>query len=316
MRYFTKMKILAAVIPLVLLVAVRAEDPGNSKVPSYPDTCDYTAGGYMCGDQCVSRNGDRYCGSDIILPSSDNEHCCGESCSLDRDNDGFCRQGRTQSKLSHCNTTKGVRCFNSYQHSLYLGDKSHYTCPDTCVPWEAMCRGVSHCEGDHQVCGPHLRCPPLYYQGGWHEVTKIKISSSLVPSHHYCVVDWDEKMNDGKFDTIDRSDESQFRATQSPLDLDITSFTRCNAWDNNPGLMCGKRCRGSTRWCQDDIITLAHDTNTCNTRSGKIATNDSALCQHPEVWDGMPCSSKNEDGRVIRIEVHRSEDEVCAPLVH
>ena len=35
------MKILAAVTLLLLVVAVRAGDPGDSSVLSYPDTCNY-----------------------------------------------------------------------------------------------------------------------------------------------------------------------------------------------------------------------------------------------------------------------------------
>ena len=224
------MKILAAIIPLLLLVAVRAGDPD----PSYPDTCGYTSEA-MCGDQCYydGSSSSCYCGSDTIRPYFDDKHCCGEYCTLDRHN-GDCRngmnEGRTLPKSSPCNTTIGVRCYNSYQHSRVLFDKSHYTCPDTCVPWEAMCRGVSHCEGDHQVCGPNLRCPTWYRDSGNYNVTINNISSSLVPGHHYCL--GDSKINDGKFDTIDRSDENTtVRATKSPLDLDISSFTRCNNTD-------------------------------------------------------------------------------------
>ena len=44
------MKIRAAVF-LLLVVSVRAGDPGNSSVLSYPDTCDHTDRGRgMCGD--------------------------------------------------------------------------------------------------------------------------------------------------------------------------------------------------------------------------------------------------------------------------
>ena len=149
----------------------------------------------MCGDQCYyAKEGDYcYCGSDIIRPYYGDEHCCGESCTLGPYGDVCCRQGRKLSQSSPCNIT--MRCYNSYQHSQNIGHKSHYTCPDTCVPWEAMCRGVSHCEGDHQVCGPNLRCPPRYSDSDkvnplddvWYNITKFNISSSLVTDHHYCL---------------------------------------------------------------------------------------------------------------------------------
>ena len=159
------MRILAAVTLLLLLVGVRAGDPGDSSVLSYPDTCNYTDWRRaMCGDQCISWLGDCYCGSDIIHPYRGDDHCCGENCTLDSYGDIDCSEGRKLSKSSPCNIT--MRCYNSYQHSQYIGPQSHYTCPDTCVPWEAMCRGVSHCEGDHQVCGSDLRCPTYDHQYG------------------------------------------------------------------------------------------------------------------------------------------------------
>ena len=202
------MKILAALTSrLLLLVGVRGRDPDSSALP---DTCNYTKKSFMCGDQCVDKNWDKcHCGPDTIKPIFDNYHCCGESCILDPDEDGVCSQGRKLSKSSPCNTTMGVQCYNSYQHSQYIGEKSHYTCPDTCVPWEAMCRGVSQCEGDHQVCGPDLRCPDQYHgdiRGKWYIVKIRNFSSSLVSGHHYC---FDKtKINDGQFDTFDRSDET------------------------------------------------------------------------------------------------------------
>ena len=178
------MRILASII--LLLEGVRAGDG-----PAYPDTCNYNEGA-MCGDQCIGLDNGCYCGSDTdyFFPYYSDEHCCpepGETCTTDWNGDVHCSEGRKLSKSSPCNTTMGPRCYNSYQHSQYIGDQSHYTCPDTCVPWQEMCRGVSWCEGDHQVCGPDLRCPDSGV------VKKLNISSSLVPSHHYCIEDIDKK---------------------------------------------------------------------------------------------------------------------------
>lgn len=211
------------------------------------DTCDLSHRNVRCGDQCISQFAECQCGNETFLPLYTDQHCClppGGTCTRDG---GVCSQGRTQSMSSPCNTTAGPRCYNSYQHSQYVSIKAHYTCSDTCVHWEEMCQGVSWCEGDHQVCGQDLRCPtrPRYliedsqFKRFWHNVTKRHFSSSLVPGHHYCikVKDIDEKRNDGKFDIIDRSDETQINAAQSPLDLDITPFTPCNVTDefNAPG---------------------------------------------------------------------------------
>ena len=202
------MKILAAIPSLLLLlVKTRARDPGDPLVHNYTDTCNYAGDGdnhkEMCGDLCIGRYDNCYCGTDNIRDTfrpfdnnKDNVHCCGESCTLGTDVPvcnvhkgerckwikGDCRQGRKLSMSSPCNTTMGVRCYNSYLHSLVIGDKSHYTCPETCVSWEAMCRGVSHCEGDHQVCGPDLRCPPPYWDTQARQFVTIKAISPNPPS--------------------------------------------------------------------------------------------------------------------------------------
>ena len=291
------MRILASTMLLVMR-GVRADDSTD-----YPDSCYYNQwGSGICGDMCIYGRGDKcYCQSytDSFRPYDTDEHCClnpgGEGCSTDRYGDGHCSEGRKLSKSSACNTTMGPRCYNSYQHSKYIGRKSHYTCPDTCVPWEEMCQGVSWCEGDHQVCGPDLRCPPLHYEGEFWPA----IYSSLVPGHHYCI-DNSSITDDGKFDSIDRSDET--RVSQSPLDLNITSFTPCN--DTNgfyieSGLMCGTNCRWSSRWCLDGG-NWNWQLATCDTGSRKIRTNNPTLCRDPRVWANVSCSEYYRDGRVMK----------------
>ena len=317
-----------------LLLLLEGESIGNfgawDDPADFPDTCDYTNyGASMCGDQCIPQLKNCYCGSDKFKTySEDKKHCClptGESCTrIENDRDkvtllpglsdfrgtaGACRQGITLSMSSICNTTMGVRCYNSYQHSLYIGGQSHFTCPDTCVPWESMCRGVSHCERDHWVCGPNLRCPSKYNDvnsRSSYDTQKINISSSLVDAHHYCLRD--SKINDGKFDSVDRSDETQVRPAQSPLVLDIALFPKCirmfnsttgiytskmfnssigtelyTSGSDGPGIMCGKDCRLYTDWCRDDI------TASCDTGSGNIWSNDPSLCQDPRVFASASC---------------------------
>ena len=283
------MKILTKIIPLLLLVlrGSRAGDP----IPPFPDTCEYSEGFFgrdMCGDKCMVNDDWCTCGSDRFKPWYTDDHCCfplGGSCITEPNVGGRCSEGRKLSKSSPCNTTMGPRCYNSYQHSQYIGQKAYYTCPDTCVPWEEMCRGISRCEGDHDLCGPDLRCPPTKYNDGygWYHVTKLNISSALVTGHHYCL--GDNKINDGQFISIDRSDETQFLAAQSPLDLNISSFIPCNNNDNNPyGIKCGKNCRRSDLWCRDD------ETDTCDTGTVGITTNDPHLCRDPRVWANVTCS--------------------------
>ena len=190
------MRILASIIPLLVLGGVRAGEG-----PAYPDTCSYTRG-VMCGDQFIRDADDYcYCGSytdtDAFQPYYTDEHCClepGKTCTRGQFS-GHCNEGRKLSKSSACNTTMGPRCYNSYQHSQYISHKAQYTCPNTCVPWQEMCRGLSWCEGDHQVCGPDLRCP-RYGKSGTNTVPKVSLSSSsLVPGHHYCIENINTKTN-------------------------------------------------------------------------------------------------------------------------
>ena len=160
----------------------------NILLTGYTDTCKYTEHNgnevVKCGDKCISKyNETCECGSDYETYTYSkidlDDYCClplGESCTMVTD-EGYvgktryppydrlravCSQGRRLSKSTPCNTEMGLQCYNSYEHSLNIGPKSHYTCPNTCVPWEDMCQGFSQCEGDHKVCGPDLRCPRLF----------------------------------------------------------------------------------------------------------------------------------------------------------
>ena len=79
------MKVLVAITPLLLLVAVRAGDPGDPRVLSlsYSDTCDYTERGAMCGNLCVDWNDNCHCGSyNIGSEEIKPYYCCSERCTL------------------------------------------------------------------------------------------------------------------------------------------------------------------------------------------------------------------------------------------
>ena len=75
------------------------------------------------------------------------------------------------------------QCYNDYPTSKYIGFYSHYTCPDKCVHWSGMCRGVSWCEGDQEICGEDLRCP----QTDIGNVTKHTMVTN--PPRSYCFGD-------------------------------------------------------------------------------------------------------------------------------
>ena len=297
------MQFLSTIISILLVVGARAREPGDT---GYTDTCDYRhnedshSRKAMCGDKCITWSSFCYCGSDPAHPAfrpfySDYKCCLEPGASIG--------EGRRLHVSAPCNTTVGVKCYNSYQDSKYLGHKHHYTCPNTCVPWQKMCQGVRWCEGDLDVCGPDLRCmtefitPGHTYGSGTvkhiYNVEKLNITSSLVTGHHYCI--GDDKINDGKLDTIDRFDETEVKASKSLLDLEISSFTPCNITTlaGAPGTMCGKDCRLSSLWCNDDI------TNDCNTETGIISTNDPLLCRDPRVWDDASCSVYLTAGGVV-----------------
>ena len=61
---------------------------------------------------------------------------------------------------------------------------------------------------------------------------------------------------------------------------------------DSPGVKCGKHCRVSGYWCRNDL------SDTCDTGSGIIATNDPALCRDPRVWANVSCSLYSPVGKV------------------
>ena len=63
-----------------------------------------------------------------------------------------------------------------------------------------------------------------------------------------------------------------------------------------------QKWRFNKNWIQgilnQSVITIKiRITYICDTKSGNIATNDPALCQHPRVWADVPCSVNYNDGR-------------------
>ena len=279
---------LTVLVTMLLVGGVRAGYTG------YTDTCNYTGNYVKCGDQCIDYGAECQCGSDTFLPYYDDLHCCipsGGTCTRengtrgDPTEDGVCSEGRTLSMSNFCNNAnRSLQCYNSFQDSQYIGSKSHITCPNTCVPWQynhEMCRGVSPrwCEGYQEMCGPNFKCPPKYLEN---YVTRHNITSSLVPGHHYCL--GQGSINDRIFDSPDRSDES-VKTEESTQYIDIASFIPCKTNKSDPGLMCGSSCKASGDWCRGDRA------ETCDTDAGKISTIDSRLCNNPNVWRNVSCSS-------------------------
>ena len=193
-----KLNMLVTIIISIVLVSSNGASERDifPKNPEslYNDTCGYEDSGhqsYRCGDQCIQVYANCHCGLETLVePYLKQQQCCipsGEACTKEDfgqwyGDDGVCTEGRSLPMSSHCNNTdRSLQCYNSYQDSQYIGGLSHYTCQDTCVSvHEDMCRGVNWCGEDYEECGPQLRCS--------YDTLRLNLSSSLAPSHHYCVL--------------------------------------------------------------------------------------------------------------------------------
>ena len=278
---------LRAVFFISVLLAGAARAGDNLADIERNDTCWYDGGYARCGDQCIDWEADCQCGNETFQPRVTDQYCClspGGSCTSDVSN-AVCNEGRTLSMSSRCeNTNRDLTCYNSYQDTRYIGDQFHFSCPNTCVHWADMCRGLDWCPEELGVCGPDLRCPD------YDKFTKHNVTTSAGSAHYYCVDS--TQINTNQYDSIDRRDEKQLETEGSALDIDISSFTPCYA-GNNPGVMCGPSeldCR--VVWCNEANAAQ------CNTTSGLISTTDSRLCSNPEVWQNVSCNTYLPDGRV------------------
>ena len=144
---------------------------------NYSDHCYYVDNHHLCGDICVKDiRGICNCGSEQFYNKfTDGYHyrycCTPPSVKCKRNLIGAsCPEGEVleadhqyvvyPEKFDVVGTAPcHGQCYNDYLTSEYLGIRSHFTCPDKCVHWSGMCRGVSWCEGDEEICGEHLRCP-------------------------------------------------------------------------------------------------------------------------------------------------------------
>ena len=139
------------------------------------------------------------------------------------------------------------RCYNSYIDSEHLCPHAHFPCPDQCVPWLDMCRGVAWCREELQHCSEALRCQTYKFispAGFAYTVTLTRhnlTSYSLAPAHHYCLADSD--VNNGMYDSIDRSDETLSSNTTQQL-VYAALLIPCNH-----SYMCNGVCWPPYYWC-------------------------------------------------------------------
>ena len=146
----------------------------SSVISNYSDPCDYYNGVGPCGDVCVTKYATCICGEVVIRNTifGDPHYCCippevkckktivGATCP---EGDVLEVEHTYTVDVDKFNVTGSTpchgRCFNDYFTSPSLSLYAHFACPDKCVHWSAMCRGVSFCDGDQEVCGEDLRCP-------------------------------------------------------------------------------------------------------------------------------------------------------------
>ena len=283
---------------ITLVTCVTGKDfSTNEPVPIYSDTCDYHAYD-RCGDQCIlnyKRGGGCYCGSSSFHVNFWKEQCCiaSEERCISEDSgetnsegdviyDGVCSEGEIKPISSKCNNTdRTLQCYNSYQDSRFVNSDSHYTCPHTCVSlYKDMCRGVSWCGSDVQECGPQLICAGDKTSDDHYDIIN-NLNFSLAPEHHYCEGSLVSKTNNGLYELIDRSDETQANSAEgTSYDIDPDQFPACKLSDGSPGVMCGSICYSSSLWCPQDHTFGIHQ---CEV----ISEFDRRLCGNPLVFSNV-----------------------------
>ena len=163
---------------------------------NYSDTCNYPKLQGPCGDICIS-DLDETCTCGNVSISTLNpgklfiglSFCCTPPSVQCRKTifGVHCTEGyiiKTDTihlvNVEKFNVTGTIpcngKCINDYLTSKYLALYAHYTCPDKCVHWSGMCRGVSFCDGDEEMCGEDLRCPE----------NVLKHTMPTVPTRSYC----------------------------------------------------------------------------------------------------------------------------------
>ena len=269
--------------------------------PVYSDTCEYSDRYVRCGDQCIDKNANCQCGPDVFRPYTTTDHCCIPSpgtCTkenrgsignyLNPTDDGVCSEGVKLPMSTKCPDTedqgrRDLSCYNSYEDSLDIGFRSHFTCPNTCVSVNyELCRGVIWCDSDVQQCGPSLRC-----RRDWE---KHLLNTSLVKDHWYCakfnsddnVYEGEKVKNNGEFDSLDRADEEVASKQGTSYDIDPTPFKSCRKY-SSAGLTCGpdEECKFNRFWCSEgSSFTCGED---------KISNQDPRLCGNPLVLKDLEC---------------------------
>ena len=257
---------------------------------NYSDKCDYNDH-YRCGDLCIDTMDPCICGDDFIGNGFFSFCCTPPEVKCAETEDGVvCPEGEVKNILPFDDEPFSMchgRCYNDYSTSQYISDISYYTCPDHCIPVngfdEAVCQGVSFCEGDEEICSEDLRCGPFDER---HIIP-------TVPARSYCkVANVINNNNDNVYDYIDRIDEdiSQIQDTDRPS-INYTALTSC-ILGNIPGLICDGSCMLNYWWCDLDSYSI---TTYCDDQG--VHNNDPFLCSNHTFWNNMSCYLDTHEGK-------------------
>ena len=298
----------------------------NVSLSNYSDTCEYDKWNYPCGDVCIDdlHRHSCMCGDELIsevpiISITNRKYCCTHSTEKCRRTifGATCQQGEVlvadhlylvapdfvvdDSPLCH------GRCYNDYFTSQHLGMYTHYSCPDKCIYWSGLCRGVSFCEGDEEICGEDLRCPSKEVWGD----SFVPVQKHLMPTNpvrSYCFgsdnndngigTDFGNDhlfgglaKNDGRYDNIDRSDEdiSQSDEVGRP-NINYTALEPCTEWSINnihhKGLTCGNHCLGIKNFCLNSATAFCSNAG--------VLSSDPVLCSNHTFWQNFDCNLKIE----------------------
>ena len=242
---------------LLFIVGESVSDSANS----YIDDCQYYSDYATCGHKCVNlwkKNCE--CGDTELTYKDifyDGKHCCMD-----------------QPVTGECNG----RCYNEYSSSKYLGySTANFFCSgllEQCVKVVDLCRGVSWCPDDVQICNNQLRCAQH----------STDISLATMKNHTFC--NYTIHFNDGAYENIDRSDESfemQFGNIESDK-INFSTMTKCkDRYGNIVGLNCGDHCLEYGKWCLNTKTNIRHN-------CGKFYSDNTLLCKNASFWKSVPCT--------------------------
>ena len=204
----------------------------NYKSP-YTDYCDYRPGD-RCEDQCIRVDHDCSCGTEKFNIKESQTYCC---------------NGKQQSINQPCESTNATSaCYNSYQDSEYIGYSAHFSCPDVCVPILDMCQGISWCPEDVEVCDENLRVPTALSELVPSPLIEVEKLSMSQVNHQYFKWGGVGKINDRKYDVIDRSDEKKIKK-DNEANPDFSELKFCMAPGSTIGGVKCVSCISKSEFC-------------------------------------------------------------------